>query len=110
MPSYEDRMTNIKDYLRESIQTAQPGFRYKSQVYEAWKRLGFTEDPAIAQHALYSTYQKPPDCHRHYRRSEANRPESARKIRKSSEIEQKQIVLFQIIRRRPSGKFYSGLK
>lgn len=51
MPPYEDRMTNIKDYLRESIQTAQPGFRYKSQVYEAWKRLGFTEDPAIAQHA-----------------------------------------------------------
>lgn len=50
MPQYEDRMTNIKDYLRESVRTDQPGFRYKSQLYEAWKKLGFTEDPAITQH------------------------------------------------------------
>lgn len=49
MPEYEDRVPNIKDYLRESTQTTKPGFRYKSQVYETWKRLGFKEDPSMTQ-------------------------------------------------------------
>lgn len=49
MPSYTDRIINIKDYLREGLQTSKPGFRSKSQVYEAWKRLGFTQDPAVTQ-------------------------------------------------------------
>lgn len=49
MPQYPERIANIKDYLREGTQTAKPGFRSKSQVYEAWKRLGFTQDPAVTQ-------------------------------------------------------------
>lgn len=49
MPEYKDRITNIKDYLKEGLQTAKPDFRSKSQVYEAWKRLGFVEDPAVTQ-------------------------------------------------------------
>lgn len=49
MPQYPDRIANIQDYLREGIQTSKPGFRSKSQVYEAWKRLGFTQDPAVTQ-------------------------------------------------------------
>ena len=49
MPQYADRIGNIKDYLREGLQTAKPGFREASQVYEAWKRLGYTEDPAKSE-------------------------------------------------------------
>lgn len=49
MPEYPNRITNIKDYLREALQTAKPDFRSKSQVFEAWKRLGYTTDPAVMQ-------------------------------------------------------------
>ena len=49
MPEYADRISGIKDYLREGLQTAKPDFRSRSQVYEAWKRLGYTEDPAKTQ-------------------------------------------------------------
>lgn len=49
MPQYADRITGIKDYLREGIQTSKPSFRSKSQVYQAWKRLGYTEDPVKMQ-------------------------------------------------------------
>ena len=37
----------LKDYLKESILSAKPGFRSASAVYEAWKRMGYTQDPAI---------------------------------------------------------------
>ena len=49
MPQYPNRIDNIKDYLREGLQTAKPDFRSKSQVYESWKRLGYMADPAIMQ-------------------------------------------------------------
>ena len=49
MPQHPGRIDNIKDYLREGLQTAKPDFRSKSQMFEAWKRLGFTQDPAITQ-------------------------------------------------------------
>jgi hypothetical protein len=42
----EERMENIRTYLHQSALTAKPGMRSKSQVFEAWKKLGYTEDPA----------------------------------------------------------------
>lgn len=51
MPEYPDRLTNIKIYLRQSMLTAKPSFRNKSFVYDAWQRLGYTEDPAKANMA-----------------------------------------------------------
>ena len=42
----EERMENIRTYLHQAALTAKPGMRSKSQVFEAWKKLGYTEDPA----------------------------------------------------------------
>lgn len=46
MPLYPDRINNIKTYLRQSALTDKPSFRRKSQVFDNWKLLGYTEDPA----------------------------------------------------------------
>lgn len=46
MPLYPDRIDNIKTYLRQSALTDKPSFRRKSQVFNSWKLLGYTEDPA----------------------------------------------------------------
>jgi len=46
MPKNPDRMDNIKSYLRQEALTTHPDFRYKARVYEKYKKLGYTEDPA----------------------------------------------------------------
>lgn len=46
MPAYPERLENIKIYLRQSALTRKPSFRSKSRVFEAWKKLGYTDDPA----------------------------------------------------------------
>jgi len=46
MPVYPDRIENIKTYLRQSALTDKPSFRSESMVFNRWKLLGYTEDPA----------------------------------------------------------------
>jgi zinc protease len=46
MPLYPERIENIKTYLRQSALTDKPSFRAKSQVFNKWKMLGYTADPA----------------------------------------------------------------
>ena len=46
MPNHPDRVENIRTYLRQQALTSKPSMRSKSQVYEFWKQLGYTEDPA----------------------------------------------------------------
>ncbi|MDD3405765.1 MAG: insulinase family protein [Paludibacteraceae bacterium] len=46
MPLYPERLDNIKVYLRQSSLTSKPSFRSKSQAFDAWQRLGYTDDPA----------------------------------------------------------------
>lgn len=46
MPLYPERIENIKTYLRQSALTNKPSFRMKSQIFNKWKLLGYTEDPA----------------------------------------------------------------
>jgi predicted Zn-dependent peptidase len=46
MPLYPERIDNIKTYLRQSALTDKPSFRGKSQVFNKWKLLSYTEDPA----------------------------------------------------------------
>ncbi|MFA6580295.1 MAG: insulinase family protein [Paludibacter sp.] len=46
MPLYPDKIENIRTYLRQSSLTDKPSFRTKSQVFNRWKLLGYTEDPA----------------------------------------------------------------
>lgn len=47
MPKNPDRMDNIKSYLRQEALTTHPDFRDKSQIFEYFKRKGYTQDPAI---------------------------------------------------------------
>ncbi len=46
MPEYPERMTNLKNYLRQSFLTAKPNFRGASLTYEAWKLEGYEKTPA----------------------------------------------------------------
>ena len=46
MPSYPDRIENIKTYLRQSALTNKPSFRDESIIFNRWKLLGYTDDPA----------------------------------------------------------------
>ena len=47
MPDHPERLENIQTYLRQSMLTDKPSFRAKSQVFDAWQRLGYTADPAL---------------------------------------------------------------
>lgn len=47
MPENADRIDNIKSYLRQEMLTTHIPFRYKSQYYEMYKRVGYNQDPAI---------------------------------------------------------------
>ena len=47
MPSMPEHFDVVKTNIKESILSAKPGFRSASAVYEAWKRKGYTQDPAI---------------------------------------------------------------
>ena len=46
MPQYADRIRNIKEYLKETASVEKPYFRDASQIFEIWKRLGYTQSPA----------------------------------------------------------------
>lgn len=48
MPLYPERIDNVKTYLREVMLSQKPSFRNASFVFENWKRIGYTEDPAKA--------------------------------------------------------------
>ena len=47
MPENPDRMDNIKSYLRQEALTTHPDFRDKAQYFEQYKRVGYTQYPAI---------------------------------------------------------------
>ncbi len=47
MPAIPERFDIVKSNIKESILSVKPGFRSESAVYEAWKRMGYTQDPAI---------------------------------------------------------------
>ncbi len=47
MPEMPEHFDVVKTNIEESILSAKPGFRSASAVYEAWKRKGYTQDPAI---------------------------------------------------------------
>jgi hypothetical protein len=46
MPLHPERIDNIKTYLKQSALTDKPTFRGKSQQFDYWKTLGYTDDPA----------------------------------------------------------------
>lgn len=47
MPQAANNFDVIKTNMRESLQSDKPGFRNRSAVIEYWKRMGYTQDPAI---------------------------------------------------------------
>ncbi|MDH6312311.1 zinc protease [Parabacteroides sp. PFB2-10] len=52
MPEYPERINNIKEYLYKAKLSSKPTFRTASQQYEAWRKLGFSEDPAKTELAI----------------------------------------------------------
>lgn len=46
MPEHPERIKNIKEFNSQMALTNKPDFRSASMTYEAWKKLGYTEDPA----------------------------------------------------------------
>jgi predicted Zn-dependent peptidase len=47
MPQARENFDVIKTNMRESLLSEKPGFRNRSMVFEYWKRMGYTQDPAI---------------------------------------------------------------
>lgn len=52
LPEQPERMRAVKMNLKEGLLTDKPLFRYASQVYEQWKRIGYTADPALENKEL----------------------------------------------------------
>lgn len=46
MPENPERIDNIKSYLRQEALSSKPNARQKAQVFEYFKRMGYTQDPA----------------------------------------------------------------
>ncbi|MDR0812002.1 MAG: insulinase family protein [Paludibacter sp.] len=46
MPEYPDRIDGVKTAIKEGYLAAKPSFRAKPQVFDIWKRAGYTADPA----------------------------------------------------------------
>ena len=46
MPNHPESMDNIKNYLRETLLSQQPGPRSLSQNVALWEQQGYTEDPS----------------------------------------------------------------
>lgn len=46
MPENPERIDNIKSYLRQEALSSKPNPRRKAQVFEYFKRMGYTQDPA----------------------------------------------------------------
>jgi len=54
MPQYPDRISNIKNYLRETATVEKPLFRDASQVYQGWKLRGYSKSPAETNMPAYN--------------------------------------------------------
>ena len=47
MPQARENFDVIKTNMRESLLSEKPGFRGRSMTFDYWKRMGYTQDPAI---------------------------------------------------------------
>ena len=46
MPQYENRIQDIKNFLKGMASVERPHFRNASQVYQYWKQIGYDKSPA----------------------------------------------------------------
>ena len=46
MPEYPERIEAVKAALRQNAQISKPSFRGKTQTYDYWREMGYSEDPA----------------------------------------------------------------
>lgn len=53
MPQYPDRISNIKNFLKETATVEKPSFRDASQVYQYWKLKGYSQSPAETNMPVY---------------------------------------------------------
>ena len=53
MPSYPERIDNIKTYLKQTSLTDKPSMRSKSQAFAYWQQLGYKDDPAKVKHVAF---------------------------------------------------------
>ncbi|MDD3080528.1 MAG: insulinase family protein [Paludibacter sp.] len=46
MPLYPDRISDIKNYMKQTYLAVKPSFRNQAMVYSNWSQLGYNDDPA----------------------------------------------------------------
>lgn len=46
MPEFPERMEVLRTALLQNEQISKPGFRNKSRVYDYWREMGYSDDPA----------------------------------------------------------------
>ena len=49
LPQYPERMEVLRTALLQNEQVSKPTFRTKSRVYDYWREMGYSEDPARAE-------------------------------------------------------------
>lgn len=51
MPNYPERLEAIKVYMRQSYLSGRPSFRNRTLVFDAWRQMGYEDDPAKVNEA-----------------------------------------------------------
>ena len=66
MPVDSTNFESLRATLRQSAQTAKPNMRIKARVFQQWKQLGYTDDPAKvnAQHIEDLTFSEIEDFYK----------------------------------------------
>ena len=93
MPENPDQLEPIKAALRQSNMTNKPSFRRKSQTYDRWREMGYTDDPARTRMAAIDNL-KFEDIVKFYKENIQNKPVSILivgdpKLINTKQIEQK---------------------
>ncbi len=93
MPENSDQIEPIKAALRQRTMTNKPSFRRKSQTYDRWREMGYTDDPARTRMAAIDNL-KFEDIVKFYKENIQNKPVSILivgdpKLINTKQIEQK---------------------
>ncbi|MDH6533910.1 insulinase family protein [Parabacteroides sp. 52] len=106
MPEYPNRIENIKGFLYKVMLTTKPSFRNASQRYEAWRKLGYTEDPAKTELSVIEnlTFE---DLMQFYHTEIKNKPIAIAIIGDPKQIDTKELEKFGKVIRLNKAKLFS---
>ncbi|MDL2255199.1 insulinase family protein [Parabacteroides sp. OttesenSCG-928-K15] len=107
LPQYPERIDNIKEYLSKTLLNSRPTFRQASQRYEAWKLLGYTEDPAKTELAIIESLTFD-DLMNFYNQEIKGKPMAIAIVGDPKQIDAKQLEKFGKVTRLNKNRIFSA--